>query len=129
MLGKFGAQLKELPGTVDVTASGGIADARVDRQSVPAIPQASPAPAPASTTTATGEPDHLRLAQSLIEREIGRTDLGASEVEALREVLYAVRERNQQRVGSVYRNAFGEVKNPSAALRQAYEHIEQALRT
>jgi hypothetical protein len=128
MLGKFGSQLKELPGTVDVSASGGIADARVDRQHVPAIPQSAP-PAPAPVASTTPESDHLRVAQTLIEREIGRTDLGASEVEALREVLYAVRERNLQRIGSVYRNAFAEVKNPSVALRQAYEHIEQSLRT
>jgi hypothetical protein len=127
MLGKFGAQLKELPGTVDVSASGGIADARADRQHVAAIPPSAP-PAPATAGTAS-EGDHLRLAQSLIEREIARTDLGTSEVEALREVLYAVRERNVQRIGSVYREAFAELKNPSIALRQAYEHIEQALKT
>lgn len=125
MLGKFGTQLKELPGTVDVGASGGIADARVDRQAVPAIP--APA-APAATTTTSAESDHLRLAQSLLEREVGRTDLAAGEAEALREVLYAVRERNLQRIGSVYRNAFAELKNPSIAMRQAYEHLEQAVK-
>jgi len=125
MLGKFGAQLKELPGTVDVSASGGIADARADRQHVPAaIPQSTPA---APIAGAAPETDHLRLAQTLIEREIGRSDLGTSEVEALREVLYAVRERNLQRVGSVYREAFAELKNPSLAMRQAYEHIEQSI--
>lgn len=123
MLGKFGTQLKELPGTVDVGASGGIADARVERPTVAAIPAvAAPAAAPA------GEGDHLRLAQSLLEREVGRTDLAAGEAEALREVLYAVRERNLQRIGSVYRNAFAELKNPSIAMRQAYEHLEQAVR-
>jgi len=125
MLGKFGAQLKELPGTVDVSASGGIADARTDRQHIAAIPAAAPMHAPSSQPA---EADHLRLAQSLIEREIGRTDLGTAEAEALREVLFAVRERNLQRIGSVYREAFAELKNPSIALRQAYEHIEQALK-
>ncbi|MCU1347000.1 MAG: hypothetical protein JWO56_30 [Acidobacteria bacterium] len=125
MLGKFGAQLKELPGTVDVSASGGIADARTDRQHITAaIPPATIPPPPAAAP----ESDHLRLAQSLIEREIGRTDLGTAEGEALREVLYALRERNLQRVGSVYREAFTELKSPSIALRQAYEHIEQALK-
>ena len=124
MLGKFGTQLKELPGTVDVTSPGGIADARPNAIAAPAPPP----PPPAIAVPQPAETDHLRIAQTIIEREIGRMDLSASEAEALREVLYAVRERNIQRISSVYRDAFGEIKNPSVALRQAYEHLDQAIK-
>ena len=109
MMGKFSGQLKELPGSVDMHApspltdrsTGAIAAVRID------------------------ETEHLRQAQTLLERELTRTDLAPQEAEALREVLYSLRERNLQRIGSVYRQAFAELRNPSHGLRQAYEHLEQ----
>jgi hypothetical protein len=110
MMGKFSGQLKELPGAVDMHAPAGLADVR---------PTASiPAARPEDT-------EHLRAAQALLERELVRTDLGPQEGEALREVLYALRERNLQRIGSVYRDAFAELHSPSENLREAYEHLEQ----
>jgi len=45
--------------------------------------------------------------------------------EALREVLYGLRERNIPRIANVYRDAFSEVKNPSDTLRQALEPIDR----
>jgi len=69
--------------------------------------------------------EHLRVAQSLLEREIGRTDLAPAEAEALREVLYALRERNVTRVGGIYRGAFAELKTQSEGVRQAYEHLDK----
>lgn len=110
MMGKFSPQLKELPGSVDMAAPPAI-DAHTTRS----IPQAH-------------DGDHLRMAQSLLEREIGRSDLAANEAEALREVLYALRERNVSRVASIYRDAFSEVKSPSETLRQAYEHLDRHFR-
>lgn len=121
MMGKFTPQLKELPGAVDMGSHTPL-EAR-GPQAIAAGPQTAaghPQP-PAQPQTA----DHLRLAQSLIERELARPDLASREAEALREVLYALREHNVARAGSIYRNAFAEVTNPSDALRQAYDHLEQ----
>ena len=109
MMGKFTPQLKELPGGVDLGASHGI-DAR---------PAAASIAAPREDRN-----EHLRVAQSLLEREIARTDLAPGESEALREVLYALRERNLSRVGSIYHDAFSEMTTQSDNVRQAYEHLE-----
>ena len=114
MMGKFSPQLKELPGSVEVHSPQ-----QIDTSTGPttrSIPQLN-----AETVAA----EHLRAAQSLLEREIGRTDLAPAEAEALRELLYALRERNLARVGSIYRDAFSEVSAPSATLRQAYEQLEK----
>jgi hypothetical protein len=111
MMGKFSPQLKELPGAVDMSS--------------PATIETRPAAAwiPASTPR-DDSGEHLRVAQSLLEREIGRTDLAPAEAEALREVLYALRERNVTRVGGIYRGAFAELKTQSEGVRQAYEHLD-----
>ncbi|HUP49443.1 MAG TPA: hypothetical protein VNA04_11700 [Thermoanaerobaculia bacterium] len=109
MMGKFTPQLKELPGAVDMAAPTPLAPSRAAR-SIP--------PAPAEET------DHLRAAQTLLEREVTRTDMLPSEAEAIREVLYGLRERNLQRVGLVYRDAFRELRAPSEELRKAYDHLE-----
>ncbi|MEA2326933.1 MAG: hypothetical protein QOE68_1892 [Thermoanaerobaculia bacterium] len=116
MMGKFSPQLKELPGSVDLSS--------------PSTMETRPAAAwiPASSPTAQQRDDsgeHLRVAQSLLEREIGRTDLAPAEAEALREVLYALRERNVTRVGGIYRGAFSELKTQSEGVRQAYEHLDK----
>jgi len=113
MMGKFSGQLRELPGTVDVHAPSPLTDR----------------PAPSISATRVEDTEHLMQAQSLLERELTRTDLAPQEAEALREVLYSLRERNLQRIGSVYRQAFAELRNPSEALRQAYEHIERFFAT
>lgn len=114
MMGKFSPQLKELPGSVEVHAPQQVETAgSTTQRSIPALN--------AETIAA----EQLRQAQSLLEREIGRTDLAPAEAEALREVLYALRERNLTRVGSIYRDAFSELSAPSATLRQAFEYLEK----
>ena len=110
MMGKFTSQLKELPGSVDITAHTPLAESRP-------VPQAIQAPSP--------ELDHLRAAQTLLEREVARTDITPSEAEALREVLFALRERNLTRVGIIYHDAFSEVKTQSDGMRQALEHLDR----
>ena len=112
MMGKFSPQLKELPGSVDVHSPQPV-DGSTTQRNIPALN--------AETIAA----EHLRAAQSLLEREIGRTDLAPAEAEALREVLYALRERNVTRVGSIYRDAFSELSAPSATLKQAFDHLER----
>jgi len=109
MMGKFTSQLKELPGSVDMTSPTALADSRPATHAIPAAP----------------EPDLLRAAQTILEREVARPELAAPEAEALREVLFALRERNVARVGVIWRDAFSEVKSPSDAVRQAHDYLER----
>jgi hypothetical protein len=113
MMGKFTPQLKELPGTMDITP----------QSSMPHRPFAQSITATATTSTAGAE--HLRAAQTVLEREVNRGDLSPQEAEALREVLFGIREHNVQRIASIYRDAFSELRNPSEALREAYNHLEK----
>jgi hypothetical protein len=113
MMGKFTPQLKELPGTMDITPQS----AMPHRPFAPGIA--------ASSSTSTDGAEHLRAAQTVLEREVTRADLSAQEAEALREVLFGIREHNVQRIASIYRDAFSELRNPSDALRQAYDHLEK----
>ena len=120
MMGKFTPQLRELPAGVDLHAHAPLADTRPAQIAPPPPP---PAPAPAAPNPA--DPDHLRAAQSILEREIARPDMNPAESEAVREVLFGLRERNLPRVQSVFRSAFGELRSPSEAIRRAYEHLEK----
>jgi hypothetical protein len=119
MMGKFTAQLKELPGSVDMAAPTPLAESARPQPSI-----ASAAAAPQREDPA----EHLRAAQGLLEREVTRTDLAPAEAEALREVLYALRERNIPRIANVYRDAFSEVKTPSENVRRALEHLDRYFR-
>lgn len=122
MMGKFSPQLKELPGAVDMggTQPGLHREIPADRPTTMKIP--------AMTAPTGSEDEHLRLAQSLLEREVARQDLTGPEADALREVLFGLRERNLQRVSLIWRDAFAEVKSRSENLRQASEHLEQGLK-
>ncbi len=115
MMGKFTAQLKELPGSVDMASPTPLAEGVRTSIAAPQPPRDEGA-------------EHLRSAQALLEREMTRTDLAPAETEALREVLYALRERNLPRIANVYRDALGEVKAPSESLRQALEHLDRYFR-
>jgi hypothetical protein len=115
MMGKFSPQLKELPGSMDVAARPEISESKPATIKVPAI----------TTAPSTASEDELRSAQSILERELARPDLAARESEALREVLYGLRERNAARVASVWRDAFAEVRTPTEGLRQAHDHLER----
>jgi len=113
MMGKFSPQLKELPGSVEVSTP------------MPSQIESQTRPMPAIKLPPGDASEHLRVAQSLLEHEIGRTDLAPPEAEALRELLYAIRERNLPRVANIYRDAFSELKAPSESLRQAFEHLDR----
>jgi hypothetical protein len=109
MMGKFTSQLRELPGAVDVH---------------------SPHTIPDATRTPIAPPvDHLHEAQELLEREINRGELAPSEAEPMREILFALREHDLTRVSIIYREAFSELKHPTDALREAYEHLDKHFRT
>lgn len=117
MMGKFSPQLKELPGaTVDMSHAAPAIEVRPTTMKIPAIN--------VQATAAEQNDENLRLAQALLEREVARPDLAPAESEALREVLFGLRERNPQRVSSVYREAFAELRAPSENLRAAYDHLE-----
>ena len=115
MMGKFSPQLKELPGSVEMAPRPEIAEPKPTTIKVPAM----------STAPGTASEDELRSAQTILERELVRPDLAAREAEALREVLYGLRERNAARVASVWRDAFAEVRTPTEGLRQAHDHLER----
>ena len=115
MMGKFTAQLKELPGSVDMASPTPLAEGVRTSIAAPQPPRDEGA-------------EHLRSAQALLEREMTRTDLAPAETEALREVLYALRERNLPRIANVYRDALAEVKSPSESLRQALDHLDRYFR-
>ena len=118
MMGKFSPQLKELPGAMDM---GGTAE-RPTTARIPALTQTQSVAPPAA------DDERLRSAQTMLEREVARPELTGAAADALREVLYGLRERNLQRVRLIWREAFAEVTSPSDNLRQAYDLLEQALK-
>ncbi|HVR37619.1 MAG TPA: hypothetical protein VMU84_00875, partial [Thermoanaerobaculia bacterium] len=117
MMGKFSPQLKELPGAVEM--------APPPRTT---LSEGHPTPIPPPPPLRV-EDEHLRIAQMLLEREIARGELTASETEPLREVLYGLRERNYTRVGIVYCDAFAEVNTKSDALKQAFDHLDSYFKS
>ncbi len=118
MMGKFSPQLKELPGAVDMHATA-------ERPTTMRIPAMNIAAVPAASTA---DDDHLRAAQTMLEREVARPDLAGAAADALREVIFGLREHNLQRVRLIWREAFAEVTSPSENLRAAYDHLEAALK-
>ena len=116
MMGKFSPQLKELPGAVEMAPQREITNDRPTTMKIPAMT----VPAP--------DEEHIRAAQGLLEREVARPDLTGPEADALREVLFGLRERNFQRVSLIWRDAFAEVRAKSDTLRQANEHLEAAFK-
>ncbi len=124
MMGKFAPQLKEIPGSVDMSSPTPLAEGRPMNAPVISMPPPPPPP-PAARRE---EADPLRSALSLLEREAGRPDVAGTELDALREVLISLREHNLTRVGSIYREAFAEVRNPTDGLRQAFDYLEQYFR-
>ena len=109
MMGKFTPQLKELPGGVDMGSPTPLAESRSAQ--LPASPRSE-------------EPDHLRMAQTLLEREVARPEMAPADAETVREVLYGLRERNLHRVNLVYREAFRELRSPSDGVKRAWEHLD-----
>src|SRR5687767_15165349 len=102
MMGKFTNQLRELPGSMDVTPQPAIESRTMPMHSI------SPVQSTVATQAIprTESSDVLRAVQVQLEKEMARPDLASNEVEALRELVFALRERNLQRVGLIYRDAF-----------------------
>lgn len=122
MLGKFTSQLKQLPGTVDLHSPASLVEP--PRKTTPTIPSSF------SSSRSEGElPMPLKQALSILEREVRRPDLDAQSSEALREVVFSLRERNLQRTEMVFREAFAELAVPSDALKNAYELMEEHFRS
>ncbi|HEY5611549.1 MAG TPA: hypothetical protein VIL97_10095 [Thermoanaerobaculia bacterium] len=112
MLGKFTPQLKELPTSFDMQSSTGFDDTK-------------PALAPRAESEL---PEPLRKALAILEHETKRTDLDGPSAEVLRELVFALRERDMQRTGLVYRDAFTELGVPSELMRTAYDLIDSYFR-
>ncbi|MEA2490945.1 MAG: hypothetical protein QOH21_2737 [Acidobacteriota bacterium] len=124
MMGKFSPQLKELPGSMEMSGSAAVnAPVNEPRPTTMKIPALNVSPAAAHAP----DEESLRAVQAILEREVTRPELGAAAAEALREVLFGLREHNYARVGMIYREAFAELTAPSESLRQAYEHLERSL--
>ena len=121
MMGKFTPQLRGLPGAVDMASSALAEPPRPTSQIAPAVgDQTNPHP--------TADPDHLRAAQSLLEKEVARPDLPPADAEAVREVLFGLRERNLPRVASVFRDAFRELRTPVGSDPQSVRPPRSVLR-
>lgn len=115
MMGKFTAQLKELPGNVDLSSQPSLTESR--------HAAAERAPGPDAQ-----QPEALRQALVLLEAETRRSDIDPLTADVLREVVYALRERNVQRLGIVYREAFSEIISPTETVRKAYDLIDDYLK-
>jgi hypothetical protein len=115
MMGKFSPQLKELPAAVDMSGASQHRELG-ERSTTMKVPPLS---------AASHEDDGLRSVQQLLDRELTRTDLSSAETDALREVLFALRERNMPRVATIWRAAFAEVRQPDDTLREAQAQLER----
>ena len=109
MLGKFTSQLKELPSSVDMHSSAVLGE---------------PTPPVVIADKRDEVPQQLRSALSLLEGELRRPDLDAQASESLREVVFALREKDFNRAGIIYRDAFRELKTPTEAIRSAYQQLD-----
>lgn len=121
MMGKFSPQLKELPGAMDMGGAQPRHREISDRPTTMKIPAMNVAAQP------TADDEHLRAAQLLLDREMTRPDLTSPEAEALRELVFALRERNTQRVSLIWRDVLGELRARSEGFRQAHDHLDQAF--
>jgi hypothetical protein len=127
MMGKFSPQLKEIPGSVDMSSPTPLAEGRPPAPPPPSY-AAAPPPPPPPPAAPREDHDSLRQALSLLDREMSRPEVTGHEVDSLRDLLNALRDQNTARVGSIYREAFGEIRNPTEGLRQVYELLEQHFR-
>ncbi len=113
LLGKFNRQLKSLPASVGVDL-----DDRGER----GMQHQELGVGDAETGKILAGP--LQDALRLIEQEIEKDQLDTPSREALREVVFALHEKNLQRANLVYRDAFSELTVPSEALRKAFDILD-----
>jgi hypothetical protein len=120
MLGKFTPQLKQLPGSFDMHMPGSLSEPSRGGYSLPAT---------AEEQDEEDLPAPLRNALTTLDAEVKRPDLDPRSAEALREVVFSLRERDLQRARLIYRDAFSELTFPSPALKTAYEQIDSYFRS
>ena len=60
----------------------------------------------------------------MMDRELQRTDVPAGALSAVREVSFALQDRDLPRVRMIYKAAFSELSFPSDMLQQAFELID-----
>lgn len=130
LLGKFSNQLRELPGAVSVEDEPEPSPERV------AAPVAAPTDSIFSTKERRlddddtnprpdlGLPEPLARAAALIDSEVQRNDLDPSKLGPVRELSFALQDRDVPRVKMIYRAAFGELSAPSDRLQQAFELLD-----
>lgn len=116
LLGKFSRQLKELPSAVDVADEAPVNfDTREQRK----IDSDDTNPRPDL-----GLPEALARAAALMDRELQRKDVDPAQLSAVREVSFALQDRDLPRVRMIFKAAFSELTFPSERLEQAFELID-----
>ena len=118
MLGKFTSQLKQLPGSFDLQVASTLSEPA--RSGYTLTASAEP--------EEPGLPEALRGALATLENEVRRPDLDPRSADALREVVFSLRERDLQRARLIYRDAFSELSFPSPALKAAYDQMDNYFR-
>ncbi len=116
LLGKFSRQLKELPGAVDVTSEDKPVSFKREPRTIE-TDDTNPRPN-------LGLPEPLARAAALMDRELQRQDVDPSQLSAVREVSFALQDRDLPRTRMIYKAAFSELTFPSDLLQQAFELIE-----
>jgi hypothetical protein len=117
LLGKFSRQLKELPGAVDVHESEPPASFDTREQRKIEADDTNPRPD-------LGLPEALARAAAFMDRELQRKDVDPAQLSAVREVSFALQDRDLPRVRMIYKAAFSELAFPSERLQQAFELID-----
>lgn len=107
LLAKFNTQLKSLPQNLDLGTQG--------------------SPAPQASISSGGT--ELDMAVSLLEQELARAELDYGSAEIVREIVFALRERDVQRVRAIYRDALDEIRTPGEGVRKAFDLIDRWVRT
>lgn len=116
LLGKFNQQLKQLPGAVGMDAAD--EEPRPKTKTLTIEPSTEP-------EESADLPEPLMHALALIDQELRRADLDAASAESLREIVFALRQKNMPRVKLVYRDAFSQLAVPSERLKSAYDLLDR----
>jgi len=117
LLGKFSRQLKELPGAVDAHEDHRPVSFDTKEQRKIDSDDTNPRPD-------LGLPEALAKAAALMDRELQRKDVDPGQLNAVREVSFALQDRDLPRVRMIYKAAFSELSVPSDRLQQAFELID-----
>ena len=129
MLGKFAGQLKQLPSSLDLGSRPLAAPAMAPALAAPAAPESHPYVPPRAAPAVAGQlPDRLAQALGVLEREIRRPDLDAGDGTVLRDITAALRAGDVTRTARIYRDSFGDLRQPSESMRLAFNLIDSELR-